>query len=88
MTVAEIPLKVTVAPVKFAAELIVTSVPIGPEVGVIVFVVAAQVPSPLTLKVYGFSVKGPSAVLSLFAIEITAFLVPEFDGEKITVKDT
>ena len=46
MDTAAVPLNVTVAPVKlFDVAVIVTSVPTGPEVGVIVFAVK-QVPVP------------------------------------------
>ena len=50
----------------------VTTVPTGPEVGVMVLDVGAQVPFPCIVKVYGFS----PPVKSLLTIETVDVNVP------------
>ena len=66
------PLKVAEADVKvLATDVMVTSVPYGPEAGVIVLDgTGEQSPVPSTTKVYGFS------LASLLAIETVAVLTP------------
>jgi hypothetical protein len=49
IVIADTPLKLAVAPVSiFAVDVTITSVPAGPEIGVIVLVVVGQLRSPIS----------------------------------------
>ena len=62
----------------------VTTVPTGPEVGVMVLDVGAQVPSPCIVNVYGFS----PPVKSLLTIKTVDVNVPILVGLNEIVKST